>query len=292
MEPDEVEVWVAAVAETPFGCPECVAPRVGMHVRPCLEDVDGDGRLDVFFANYGANGLFLQRQPDRFADASAAWGIAMDARWDACAFADWDHDGALDLYVNGTVTGGRSYPDVLYRQSAGRLVDVTPPSLGLLHADHGVAWADVDADGDLDLALTGVRPDGMHQVMRNDLPDSLRPRSVQVRVLDPRGLATRSGAEVRVYAAGTHRLLGMRVVDAGSGYNAQHDLPVHVGVGVAARVDVEVTVPRGGHRLVAWRRGVEVAALGRRPLEVRRQGVPGSAARGVTARPCAPPRPS
>lgn len=239
-------------------------------VRPCAEDVDGDGRLDLFFANYGPNGLFVQRDAGRFTDVSAAWGIATDARWDACAFADWDHDGALDLYVNGTVTGGRSYPDVLYRQRDGRLEDVTPASLRGLEADHGVVWADVDADGDLDLALTGVRPDGMHQVMRNGLPDSLRGRSIQVRVLDGRGRATRAGAEVRVYAAGTQRLLGLRVVDAGSGYNAQSDLPVHVGVGEARRVDVRVSVPRAGRRLEQWVRGVEVARWVGRPLVVRR----------------------
>lgn len=248
------------------------APQLASNgsVRPCAEDVDGDGRLDLFFANYGPNGLFLQREAGRFTDVSSAWGIATDARWDACAFADWDHDGTLDLYVNGTVTGGRSYPDVLYRQVAGRLNDVTPESLRSLEADHGVIWADVDADGDLDLALTGVRPDGMHQIMRNDLPDSLRGRSVQVRVLDGRGRATRAGAEVRVYAAGTRRLLGMRVVDAGSGYNAQSDLPVHVGVGSAQRVDVLVTVPRSGNRLERWVRDVEVARHVGRALEIRR----------------------
>ena len=48
--------------------------------------------------------------------------------------------------------------------------DVTPPNIRALQADHGVQWADVDGDGDLDLALTGSRPDGMHLVMRNQLP--------------------------------------------------------------------------------------------------------------------------
>ena len=239
-------------------------------VRPCADDVDGDGRLDVFFANYGANGLFVQRERMRFTDVSATMGIATDARWDACAFADWDHDGTLDLYVNGTVTGGKSYPDVLYRQREGRLLDVTPPSLGTLQADHGVVWLDVDADGDLDLSLTGVRPDGMHQIMRNDLDDSLRVRSVQVRVLDPHGRATRAGAEVRVYAAGTRTLLGLRVVDAGSGYNAQSDLPVHVGVGAATRVDIELTVPRAGRRLMTRQRGVVVADHVGRAIAIRR----------------------
>jgi hypothetical protein len=73
-----------------------------------------------------------------------------------------------------------------------------------------------------------------------------------------------------VYAAGTRRLLGLRIVDAGSGYNAQSDLPVHVGVGDARRVDVEVVVPRGGRRLVTRRGGVPVAAFAGRVLELRR----------------------
>src|SRR5690606_2475942 len=30
-------------------------------VRPCAADVDGDGRMELFCANYGPNGLFLNR---------------------------------------------------------------------------------------------------------------------------------------------------------------------------------------------------------------------------------------
>jgi hypothetical protein len=62
---------------------------------------------------------------------------------------------------------------------------------------------------------------------------------------------------VRVYAAGTQRLIGSRLVDSGSGYDAQSELPVHVGIPTGvARVDVQVIMPRKGARVPVWQRGV------------------------------------
>jgi hypothetical protein len=216
-------------------------------VRPCAADVDNDGHLDLFTANYGPNGLFLNRG-GKFEDVSAAWGIAIDARYDACAFSDFDHDGRLDLYVNGTVTGGTSYRDHLFRNTGSTFEDVTPENIRAIQADHGVEWGDVDGDGAQDLALTGSRPDGMHYLLRNVLAPADARRSLRVRVVDGRGRATRAGAEVRLYAAGTRRLLGTRLVDTGSGYDAQNDMPVHFGLAEARRVDVEVIWPAGGRR--------------------------------------------
>jgi hypothetical protein len=218
-------------------------------VRPCAEDVDGDGRLDLFAANYGRNGLLLNRG-GRFEDVSAAWGIDLDARYDACAFADVDHDGRLDLYVNGTVTGGVSYRDFLYHHTGSGYIDVTPDSLAALQADHGVQWADLDGDGDLDLALTGAAAPGTVALLGNLLPAETAARSLSVRVLDARGRATRAGAEVHLFAAGTRRRLGTRLVDTGSGYNAQNDMPVHFGLAGMSPVDVEVVWPGNGRRTV------------------------------------------
>ncbi len=241
-------------------------PREATHgtVRPCVADVDGDGRLDVITANYGPPGLFLARDEGRWLDAGTAWGMAVDGRYDSCALADLDHDGRLDLYLNGTVTQGRNWPDYLYRQVDGRFVNVIPEVLAAIPADHGVQWADLDGNGTADLALTGQGP---HTVFANVLPADVARRSLQVRVLDARGRATRAGAEVRVYAAGTRRLLATRLVDAGSGYDAQSDVAVHIGLPEGGRVDVEVTWPSAGTRAVTRRAGV--AVNGRDVLEVR-----------------------
>jgi hypothetical protein len=235
------------------------APRLAANgtVRLCAADVDGDGKLDLFAANYGPLGFFSNRGKGVFEDRSSAWAINIDSRYDACAFADVDHDGKLDLYVNGTITGGASWQDSLFRNTGSAFVDVTPAVIRQQQADHGVQWADVDGDGDLDLALTGSRTDGTHLVMRNMLPAAAARRGLHIRVVDAKGHATRAGAEVRAFAAGTTRLIGSRLVDGGSGYDAQNDMPVHFGVpsGVL-RVDVQVIVPLGGKRTAIWQRGV------------------------------------
>ena len=92
-------------------------------------------------------------------------------------------------------------------------------------------------------------------------------RSLRVRVLNVRGHATRAGAEVRVFAAGTRELLATGLVDAGSGYDAQSDAPVHLGLARSGRVDVEITWPSRGERRITVRRNIPVN--GRAVVEVR-----------------------
>jgi hypothetical protein len=225
-------------------------------VRPCAVDINNDGRLDLVGANYGSVGLLLNRGSGQFEDVTAAWKTAIDARFDTCAPADVDHDGRIDLYVNGTVTGGKDYRDYLLRNTGTAFEDVTPETLLKLKADHGAAWADFDDDGDLDLALTGIGTEPMPLLFRNLLPKELAARSIFVRVIDHRGRATMAGAEVRVFATGKRTLVGTRLVDSGSGYNTQDSAPVHFGLPTLEPIEIEVTWPAGGRRVTPLSRFV------------------------------------
>jgi hypothetical protein len=237
-------------------------------VRPCAADFDNDGRVDLFMANYGKLGLFLNRAKARFEDVSAAWGAAIDGRYDTCIAGDIDNDGRLDVYVNGTVTGGISYRDYLLRNSGGKVEDVTPPNILALQASHGAQWADFDRDGDLDLAIAGSRPDATHALLRNMLPEADARRSIAIRVVDGEGRATRAGALVKVFAIGTRRLLATRLVDSGSGYSSQNDMPVHVGLAAASAVDVEVAWPANGKTLIGAAKNINPRDYERRALVV------------------------
>jgi hypothetical protein len=228
-------------------------------IRPCLADYDTDGDFDILVANYGPTGLLRNEAGREFVEVGQESGVAIDSRYDSGTWGDFNHDGHLDVYINGTIGRDVTYRDYLFQGDGSRFTDVTPDIMLEQDSDHGAHWVDFDGDGDLDLSLTGAGADGMHHLLKNQLSSELRERALQVLVLDHRGHATRAGAEVRLYLAGSNSLLGTGIMDTGSGYNSQNVLPVHFGLASAPLVDIEITSLTADGRVSTRLPGVDPA---------------------------------
>jgi hypothetical protein len=231
------------------------APTSGSN-GPSVADFDRDGDLDLFVAGYGPNFLYRNEGGGRFTEVAAQVGLAGGALATPSRWGDIDNDGWIDLYVSSYIDTPVNEHDFLFRNVSGRFTDILPDLKLPRGATHGIQWVDFDRDGDLDLSVANNNPKGTHALYRNTLPAEVAARAAQVRVVDGRGRATRPGAEVRVFAAGTRTLLGMGLVDSGGGYCSQNEAPVHVGLGTTARVDVEVTTIAAGHRQTTRVQGV------------------------------------
>ncbi len=126
-------------------------------------DVNGDGRVDIFVKNQGAQGvaavpdILYINYGSFFVDEAATRGAA-----DAYAYgthgavlADWDGDRDFDLFASTTYAGIPFAYNHLYRNNGnGFFQNITsaiipPQSVDL--TTRGVAAADFDKDGDIDL---------------------------------------------------------------------------------------------------------------------------------------------
>ena len=135
-------------------------------------DYNNDGWLDLFVAGYGteiedvaADYLGLENDGVRmrlykndgtggFIDVTRETGLYRVHLTMAANFGDMDNDGFPDFYLG---TGYPSYdvlgPNIAYRNNEGRsFTDVTfSAGLGHLHKGHGIAFGDLDRDGDQDI---------------------------------------------------------------------------------------------------------------------------------------------
>ena len=123
-----------------------------------IADYDNDGDADLYITRDGwfgggANVLFANDGVGYFSDVTERAKVGDTGSGFCAAFADYDRDGWVDIYVaNGTGATGDS-TNVLYRNLGdGTFVDVAGVA-GVAHRGQSLsaAWGDFDADADADL---------------------------------------------------------------------------------------------------------------------------------------------
>jgi enediyne biosynthesis protein E4 len=131
-------------------------------------DYDNDGRLDVFVANLGSPNALFHNEESRFANRTRAAGVGGGSTNSySAAWADYDDDGLLDLYVaNGSQTAGA--PNLLYHNDGGGRFSEVGAGAGVRGAERslGCAWGDYDGDGDQDLFVANFGEP--NRLYRND----------------------------------------------------------------------------------------------------------------------------
>ena len=211
---------------------KCIGLAVG--------DYDNDGDLDLYVCKKGFNALYRNEGEGTFTDVTPAAGVRAVGMSLGASWGDYDNDGWLDLYVVNYY--GR--PNVLYRnEGEGVFRDVAGSSgVGDEGDGLGVAFADYDNDGWLDLYVTNDGSDVLYR-NRGDRHHWLRVRTVGS-VSNRDGI----GSRVRV-VAGALRMI--REISGGGGYCSQDGLWAQFGLGEYDTVDsLVVRWPSGAMSLL------------------------------------------
>jgi enediyne biosynthesis protein E4 len=229
--------------------------RAGMGVD--VADFDNSGSPGVAITNFDNEMIGLYRMSGRsYEDIAPQSGVGNASRNSlgfGCSFLDVNLDGWLDFAVaNGhidetvrNIRGNVGYaqpPQLFLNNGKGNFHDVAgavggnfdQPKVG-----RGLAYADFDRDGDLDLLIT--TNNGAAYLYRNDQLNGNR--SIRFHLTGTKSNRDAIGALVQIYAGG---LIQSRMVKGGSSYLSQSELPVTFGLEKQDRIErVVITWPSG-----------------------------------------------
>jgi hypothetical protein len=221
-------------------------------------DVNGDGLLDVYITHldFELNRLYLNNGDTTFTDDTYASGIGAKARLlsgVAAKFLDYDNDGWMDiLQLNGAMLDNVSlyHSEVSYKEpllmfrnlGLGRF-EMTSSQLGpdFLRpvAGRGLATADFDNDGDIDIAVS----------TRGDYPELLRNDGgnanhwLEVLLMGTKSNRDGIGARLKLTSEGFAQV---KQAEGGTSYMSANDPRIHFGLGKRAKIEsLVITWPSG-----------------------------------------------
>ncbi len=248
------EALLAGTAVSAMGRPEA---SMGVVVA----DYDGDGDEDIFMTHLlrETNTLYRNEGQGTFVDATDEAGLGSPS-WPYTSFGtvffDYDNDGALDLLVaSGSVrvlneleAAGDPFPfhqknQLFHNRGNGRFVDVTAIAGAVFqHSEvsRGLAWGDIDNDGDADVVLTNNG--GRTRLLINNVGQ--QSHWLGLRLVAGKPQRDQQGARLALRRKGRSTL--WRRVDSGGGFAVANDPRILIGLGDSPQVDgLEVIWPDG-----------------------------------------------
>jgi enediyne biosynthesis protein E4 len=215
-------------------------------------DYDHDGRFDIFVTNFvdDYDTLYHNDGPNFFTDVSYKANVAAVSmpyvRW-GTKFFDYDNDGWVDLFI----ACGHVYPQLAgYRQRKllhhnnrnGTFSEVAAEFGAPLmqeRAARGVAFGDIDNDGDVDMVINDL--DGPPQLLRNDGGNANN--SILIKTVGVKSNRDGIGARVKVVSGDLTQIDEVR---SGGSYISQSDLRLHFGLENRTKIDlIEIRWPSG-----------------------------------------------
>ena len=241
-------------------------------------DYDNDGWLDLFVAGYardidsvaadymglptdGARPRLYRNTGGSFEDVTARVGLDDVNQSMGANFGDFDNDGYLDVYLGtGFPAFNALAPNVAYRNDGGVSFSNVTFSAGLGHIQkgHGIAFGDLDRDGDQDIFMQvgGFYPsDGfvnslyVNPVSSTGQAPGSGNRWTSIRLVGTHSNRAAIGARIEVSVITSDGVRAIHAIAGSGGSFGASSLEQEMGLGRAKAIEsVEVWWPASGIR--------------------------------------------
>jgi hypothetical protein len=217
-------------------------------------DYNNDGWLDYYMTNIKFNYFMVNQGPGKpFVNKAKELGMDFfSISWGA-NFADFDHDGDVDLFVANGDLNPNCVPmaDFYFENTNGKFQD---KALAYGLADYGIGRGsvvfDYDNDGDLDLLVVNQEPvlpgypvPSVTKLYRND---SAKGNWIKIALQGMQAESHGIGSKIEVEAGG--RKMIREIDGGGSSHISQNSVIAHFGLGNSKNIDSIAVYWTGGNK--------------------------------------------